>query len=601
MTTKTPAHTPWTTGRYMRRLLAYRPWYFGLNELLWCAVHTLPVLVPVLIAQLLDALSGKAAFGWNAWTFLALLLALNFARIALFVPAIYVWTTLWLELGLLLRRNLIDYLVRAPGARALHDSPSEAVSRFRDDVDDVDLYVEAWVDFGGLALGALLSLVIMFRVSPIITLAVAAPLFLMLLLTQAMTGSIRSYRRRSREATARVTDFIGETFAAVQAVKIAGRGAEVMAHFRSLNGARREAALKDTLLTEFLRSANANMTHIGTGLLLLLSARAMLAGNFTVGEFALFASYLPRLTGIMGFIGDMLVQHKRAGVSFERMQRLLQDAPPETLVQHAPLYLRKEGLPEVVAPELTAHEPLQRLAVRALSYRYPEGENGIRDVSFTLQQGSFTVITGRIGSGKTTLLRTLMGLLPQSSGEIFWNERKVTDAASWFVPPRSAYTAQVPRLFSDSLRSNILLGGVQEEDQLAEVVDLAVLTHDVGRLEHGLDTMVGTRGVKLSGGQVQRASAARMFSRGAQLLVFDDLSSALDVETEAQLWQQLFSRRQVTCLVVSHRRAALERADHIILLDEGRVVAQGALEALLATSPLMRQLWRQEAHAKRGA
>jgi ABC-type multidrug transport system fused ATPase/permease subunit len=114
-------------------------------------------------------------------------------------------------------------------------------------------------------------------------------------------------------------------------------------------------------------------------------------------------------------------------------------------------------------------------------------------------------------------------------------------------------------------------------------------------MENGLDTLIGPRGVKLSGGQVQRAAAARMFIRGAELLVFDDLSSALDAETEGQLWSRLFARhRDVTCLVVSHRPLALRRADQILLIDGGRLVARGTLHELLTSSTDMRELWQHE-------
>ena len=578
------------TGRLIRQLISYRPGLFAANVLVWGVIHSLPVLVGLLIKLIFDSLSGQAAAGANAWTFVALLTLLNFTRIGTFAGGIWLWATLWHKLGLLVRRNLLAYLMTAVGSRTLPESPGELVSRFRDDVDDVTEYVESLVDAGGLYLYAVIAIVVMLAIDPLITVVVILPMLGIVALTRALTPKIRAYRKRMREATGRVTSYLGEMFTAVLAVKVSGHEQDVVAHFATLNRERRRAALRDSLLTELLRSLNINMVNVGTGLILILAAEKMRAGAFTVGDFALFVTFLPRLTNIMAFAGDMLAQYRRAGVAFERLIRAASDASPQVLVEHVPLHLEGDPPPLSVARQ-PEEMRLRRLKVEGLSYRFPSGGKGVEDASFTLERGSFTVVTGRIGAGKTTLLRSLMGLLPKDCGDIYFNGDRVYDPASFFVPPRSAYTAQVPRLFSESLRDNVVLGDTGAEESLETAIDLAVMRPDLQMLERGLDTMVGTRGVKLSGGQVQRSAAARMFLRDAELLVFDDLSSALDVETELKMWERLFARGEKTFLVVSSRRAALARADNILLLDGGRIVAEGDLETLLSRSQQMRELW----------
>ncbi len=565
------------------RLVRQRRWLFVVSCLLWAAVHLLPVLTGLFTKGIFDALSGSAPAGWDAWTFLALALTLDVGRIGIFVAAIRAWASYWVEVTLHVRHNVLAHLLTSAGARRLPESPSEAVTRFRDDVNDIGEYVENWVDFWGFAGYGVAALAVMAYIDPLLTVLACVPLAFTLVLTGRMRPHIRNARRASREATSRVTDFIGETFGSVQAVKASGREESVLARFQGLNEARRERALKDTVLTELFRSVTDNMVNIATGVVLLAGATALRDGSFTVGDFALFVTYLPRLTGVMSFLGLMFVQHKRTGVAYERLGRLLVDAPVESLIEP-----RAYGLDRVqggFVPPKQVSEPLVELAVEGLTYRHPGAAEGIEDVSFAVERGQFVVVTGRVGSGKSTLLRVLLGLLPKSAGVVRWNGRVVEDPATFFVPPRSAYTGQVPRLFSDSLRENVLLGRRVDDAYLARSLDLAVLGGDVAQLHHGLDTEVGTRGVRLSGGQVQRAAAARMFVTGADLLVFDDLSSALDVETERRLWDGLFADRDVTCLVVSHRRAALERADVVIVLEAGRVVASGPLAEVVGRAP----------------
>jgi ATP-binding cassette, subfamily B, bacterial len=176
---------------------------------------------------------------------------------------------------------------------------------------------------------------------------------------------------------------------------------------------------------------------------------------------------------------------------------------------------------------------------------------------------------------------------------VLWNG--VSASAQDLIPPRVAYTSQVPVLFSGTLRDNILLGLPNDPKKLEQAVKNAVLEQDLLGFEDGFETKIGSKGVKLSGGQVSRTAAARMFVREPELLVFDDLSSALDVNTESQLWDRVFEHSsETTCLVVSHRKPALKRADKIIVLENGCITAVGTLEELLETSAEMRRLWSGE-------
>ena len=582
--------SPW---RILGRLLSYRPGAFAGNVLLWGLVWTLPLASGLLTRAVLDELAGRAQVAVGLWTLIAWLVATAVVRIVIHTVGVNAWATYWFTVAGLLRRNLLDRILQRPGARPLPDSPSEAMSRFRDDVDEAAKPVELVVDGIGVVTAGVISVVIMARVNAAITAVVILPLLAIVAVVALMRQRILTYRRNAREAAGRVTDFVGEMFGAVQAVKVAAAEDHVIRHLDTLNEVRRAAALKDNLLTELLTAIFRSTVNVGTGLVLILAGQSMRLGTFTVGDFALFVYYLGLVTGAMETIGNFSARMKQAGVSVQRLAELVPGDPHELLVRHTPVYLHGP-LPDIAQVPRTEVEPLQILDVRDLTYRDPTTGRGIENITLLLRRGSFTVVTGRIGSGKTTLLRTLLGLLPRTGGEIRWNGALVEEPADFFVPPRAAYISQVPRLFSEALRDNVLLGLSEQATDLPGAVWSAVLERDVEALEHGLDTRVGPRGVKLSGGQVQRTAAARMFARTPELLVIDDLSSTLDVDTEHTLWERLFGRPDTTCLVVSHRRAAFRRADHIIVMKDGRVETEGTLEQVLQSSPEMQRLWSHE-------
>jgi ATP-binding cassette subfamily B protein len=490
----------------------------------------------------------------------------------------------------------------------------------RDDPFDMLFLLDNWVDLIGSLIYSSAAAYFLFRIDVWAAIAGIGPLLLLGVGNRLISNRARRYRAVARVAASDVSSFLNATFEASLTVKVTGARRHVLERLARLNAVRGKAAVRDGVWNEIIWTLNGTLADVFIGIALVVAAR----GPLTSGEITLFFAYLVGMTWLPMRLGGLVTGRRRFEVSAQRMDALV--APPggvgaassgatvdaasrgqadvvagvrpaaasrgrgdavagvpadagsrghgdavigvrpaagggahvgDQLIAHRPMTVLGGPIPP--APVRPARVPLERLELRGLTL----AARGVNDIDLVVERGELVVVRGPVGSGKSSLLRAVVGLVAIDRGEVLWNGRPVADRAAFFVPPQCAYVAQVPRLFAESLVDNLRLGHDLDDADVAAGIALAAFDTDVADLPEGLDTLVGARGVRLSGGQVQRAAGARAMAHRPELLVLDDLTSALDVDTELQMWQRL-ADSGFTVLAASNRPVALARADRVL-------------------------------------
>jgi ABC-type multidrug transport system fused ATPase/permease subunit len=436
--------------------------------------------------------------------------------------------------------------------------PGEVVARTMD-ADRLARYADRWVDFSnGLVIAGVTALVAQSWLAGGVLLAV--------MVASALASSLgRRVAGRSAAASAAARAQFGRslvsTLDSVRTVKLAASTPSVHAHLRDVDSGRVDAAVREHRVQALLDGVPIVMVQCGV-----VAAWAMLlTGGWGLATALLVAGAVNGFDWFGRVAGSVITEAPGTRAWMHTTSSLagggdLMEQPPGVDLVHG----------TAPAPTPGARDPLRTLELVGLSAVHDDGTIGVSDVDLTIAHDELVLLLGQVGSGKSSLLAALAGLVG-STGEVRWNGQPVEDHQSFFRPGRVAHVAQVPRVFSGTFTANVQLD--HADRSVRPALETARLTSDV-EAAGGPDSLVGHRGVRLSGGQVQRLALARGLACDAELLLADDVSSALDAATEIELWSAL-RERGATVVGATSKRAALAQADRVVVLVEGRVADVG--------------------------
>jgi len=414
------------------------------------------------------------------------------------------------------------------------------------------------------------ALSFMAYIHPGLTLIAIVPMPVLALLTRFLSKRLHRYFRKVQEQFSILTQFVRTSINSIRMIKAYTMEKNQTQRFdvmgrEYVQDNLRLAKIQGTLFPVSGFIANSSML-----LVLLFGGRLTIQGSITIGDFVAFTSYLFMLTWPMMALGWVTNLFQRGVTSLQRIQQVLDEEPI------------------IISPlnPIRIPEKLTVITVRNLTFSYPNQQNEIlKDISLEIRWGILGIV-GRTGSGKTTLSHLLARLYPVENDTVFWNNIDVNKLDPDEVRRKIALVPQDVTVFSDTVRDNISMGKPGAGQKEIEAVARAAAIHDeILALPKGYDTRIGERGVKLSGGQRQRIALARALLSDRQVLIIDDGLSAVDMETEHEIIgaMQPFVRDRI-CIIVSHRLAPLAQADRLIVMDRGKVAAQGDHEQLIRES-----------------
>ncbi len=642
-----PAPSASQRFRYLLSLAAEHVWLLGAGVALLAATLWMTLAIPRYLQEAIDLLAAGpgsdpsgGGFLVKVWLILAFSVAMvvtrTGSRMLFFIPGRRVESDL--------KNRLLAHLTRQDRGYFLANPTGELISRINNDINGVRMLLGLGLMMLVQTVGTLtLAPWYMYEISPRLTLYCAAPVLTGFLVLQIAVQRMRRNQRRQMKAMQGLSDFTVESYGGLGPLKSFRGFGWAERRFAELSGEVRDAGLGMAGVRAWFFPL---LTHVVNGLkvaLLLVGGFAVVGGEMTIGGFTAFALYLSMLTGPLMGATFMMFLLQRGMTSLGSLLEVLTAVPSFRPGAGAGAGTGagigvgagagagvgtgagtgtgaeagvgiEAGAGAAAGASLPAR--LERgLAVEGLGFAYPDepGRPVLDGVSLAVAPGEVVGVFGPVGSGKTTLVNLLNHYLEPPPGAVRLDGVDIRGVDSRELRRHVVTVTQEPFLFSDTLRANVAFAmdtahGASSADgarrvparearrEVERAVADAALGPDLARMPAGLETLVGERGITLSGGQKQRVALARAMLKPCDLLILDDVLSAVDHETERVLVDRIHAFTSArSILVVSHRISVLERADRVVVLDGGRVVDEGAHRDLAARPGPYREAWLRQA------
>jgi ATP-binding cassette subfamily B protein len=498
-----------------------------------------------------------------------------------------------------LRAKVYSHIQEMPIAFFSRTQTGALISRLNNDVIGAQqAFTDLFSNVVGNAVLLAIILGVMFFLSWQITLVALLLLPVFLLPARRVGRRLGTLFQRGMELNAELNMVMSERFnvAGAMVVKLFGRPRDELDYFESRAGQVRDIGIRQATYQRFFFVALSLTASLATAFAYGFGGVAVLHGALAVGTLFALTLYLARLYGPLTQLSNLNIDYMSAMVSFERLfevldlEPMIKDSPDAMAIPEGPATLRFDHVDfEYPGAEEVSLASLEAVAVLERVERTPV----LHDVSFEVGPGTMTALVGPSGAGKTTMSLLVSRLYDVTSGAVTINGVDLRDASTASLNATVGVVTQDPHLFHDTIRANLTFARPSaSNEEIHAALVAAQIASLVASLPLGLDTVVGERGYRLSGGEKQRVALARLLLKAPHLVVLDEATAHLDNESEAAVQRALDqTMAERTSLVIAHRLSTIRNADQILVIDDGRIVQRGTHEELLATGGLYRSLY----------